>query len=106
MNSRKTVKIKSSVVRLIFIALGKRKSDSESESVEATSGMSTDEGEEKRKKKGKKLVKHKDKKRERIGRGIHSEIFLLYIHTLIIIPMRAFQYDFKISILKKITIKL
>ena len=78
MNSRKTVKIKSSIARLIFIALGKRKSDSESESIEATSGMSTDEGEEKRKKKGKKLVKHKDKKRERIGRGMHSEIFSLY----------------------------
>ena len=93
MNSRKTVKIKSSVARLIFIALGKRKSDSESASIEVTSGMSTDEGEEKRKKKGKRLVKS--------GRGIHSEIFLLYIHTLIMIPMRAFQYDFNISIIKK-----
>ena len=51
MNSRKTVKIKSSVARLIFIALGKRKSDSESASIEVTSGVSTDEGEEKRKKK-------------------------------------------------------
>ena len=40
--------------------------------------MSTDEEKEKRKKKGKKLVKHKGKKRERIGRGIHSEIFPLY----------------------------
>ena len=45
--------------------------------------MSTDEEEEKRKKKGKKLVKHKDKKRERIGRGIHSEIFPLYTIYLI-----------------------
>ena len=51
MNSRKTVKIKSSAARLIFIALGKRKSDSESASIEVTSGVSTDEGEEKRKKK-------------------------------------------------------
>ena len=51
MNSRKTVKMKSSVARLIFIALGKRKSDGESTSIEVTSGMYTDEGEEKRKEK-------------------------------------------------------
>ena len=74
----KIVRIHQSFAKSIFIALGKRKSDSESESIEVTSGMSTDEEEEKRKKKGKKLVKHKDKKRERIGRGIHSEIFPLY----------------------------
>lgn len=73
----KTVRIKSSFAKLIFIALGKGKSESESESIEVTSGMSKDEG-ERRKKKGKKLVKHKDKKRDRNGRGIHSEMLSLY----------------------------
>jgi len=40
--------------------------------------MSTDEGEEKRKKKGKKLVKHRDRKRERKGKGMHGEMLPLY----------------------------
>ena len=43
-----------------------------------TSGMSTDKGEEKRKKKGKKLVKHRDRKRERKGKGMHGEMLPLY----------------------------
>ena len=53
----KIVRIHQSFAKSIFIALGKRKSDSESESIEVTSGMSTDEEEEKRKKKRKKAGK-------------------------------------------------
>jgi len=80
----KTVRITSSFAKLSFIALDKRKSESESDSIEDTSGMSTDEGEEKRKKKGKKLVKHKEKKRERKGKDIHSEMLPLpsFMHVL------------------------
>ena len=70
--------MKSSVVRLIFVALGKRKSESESESTEVTSGMSTDEEEEKIEKKGEKLLKHKGKKRERKGKGMYNESLALY----------------------------
>jgi len=76
-NEIKTVRITSSFAKSSFIALGTRKSESESDSIEDTSGMSTDEGEEKRKEKGKKLVKHKEKKRERKGKGMHSEILPL-----------------------------
>ena len=79
-NEMKTVRMKSSFAKWYFIASGKRKSESESESesIEVTSGMSTDEGEEKRKKKGKKLVKHRDRKRERKCKGIHGEMLPLY----------------------------
>ena len=49
MKSRKTVKMKSSVAKIIYVALGKRKSEGESESTEVTSGMSTDEEEEEKK---------------------------------------------------------
>ena len=46
-------RIKSCFDKLSFIVQGKRRSGSESESIEVTSGMSTDEGEEKRKKREK-----------------------------------------------------
>ena len=75
---RKTVKMKSSVAKLIYVALGKRKSEGESESTEVTSGMSTDEEEEKKKQKRKKLLKHKDKKREKKGKGMYNEWLPLY----------------------------
>ena len=74
-NEIKTVRIKSSYGKLIFIVLGKRKSESESQSIEVTSGISTDKGEEKKKKKGKKLVKHQDKKRKgRVCYGYHCNL--------------------------------
>ena len=81
----KTVKTNSSSAKLIFVALGQKKSDSESESTEVTSGMSSDEEEEKKKKKRKKLLKHKVKKRERKGIGMHSKmlppIYTIYTIT-------------------------
>ena len=48
-NEIKTVRITSSFTKLILIALGKRKSESERESIEVTTGMSIDEGEEREK---------------------------------------------------------
>ena len=77
-NEIKTVRITSSFTKLRFIALGKRKSENQSESSQVTSGMSTDEGQEKRQKKGKKLVKHRDRKRETKGKGMHGEMLPLY----------------------------
>ena len=74
----KTVKIKWSFAKLIATVLNKRKSESESESTEVTSGMSTNEEEEKREKTGKKLLKHKDKKRERKGKGMYNKWLPLY----------------------------
>ena len=68
--------------------------------------MSTAEGEEKRKKKGKRLVKHKDKNRERTGRGIHS-VLLLYEKFLQFNWLRAVIFQLNLKYLRvKITVSM
>ena len=68
--------------------------------------MSTTEGEEKTKKKGKRLVRHKDKKRERTDRGIHS-VLLLYEKFLQFNCLRAVVFQLNLKYLReKITVSM
>ena len=96
------VVLRVSVAKLIFIALGKRKSESESESTEVTSGMSTDEEEEKKIQKGKKLLKHKDKKRGRKGKGMHSEMLPLFTNFIPSIERESISCTYTLNLRYKV----